>query len=480
MASHPSPASANPSRSSFPDDDTIDLREIWLRLMRGLPKTIGLALLGFVVAAAAYFAAGPFLSVTTTSRVVFSFPGYERGEYPDKSKFQPDDLRAPVIISEALRRQGLDASEKFQSIVRAALSIEGLIPTNLIKERDKLRAAGQTPPALIPDEYQISLILPRKFPLGSEQREALLNEIISVYREKFQRTYADVPLAFGNAFATLKDADFFEYELVLNAEIQNIIDYLDRQLETAKAFRSQNTNLSFSDLLKRTQLFTQLRLNETLGLIRQNGLSKNRATAMVKMDYYLRTLEDQERKAAEEAKVVQDLLTQTQERGQGYVLGVKSQAVQSTLGTPILDQGLIDSLLANDAYNFLIRRALDAGLKLKRIQAEKSVLLERKKSMEHFITDDASDQSAVIAQTQNSLSKMESAYQTLIDSIRQTHADFTRQQFADAVRMSMQPITGSFYIGLLKAGLVGLFIGAAAGIGLSLLSIGSMRAGKQT
>src|SRR5690606_333409 len=117
--------------------------------------------------------------------------------------------------------------------------------------------------------------------------------------------------------------------------------------EAAKAFRSQSTNLSFSDLLKQTQLFTQLRLNETLGLIRQNGLSKNRATAMVKMDYYLRTLEDQERKAAEEAKVVQDLLTKMQERGQGYVLGVKSQAAQSNPGAPILDQGLIDSLLVN-------------------------------------------------------------------------------------------------------------------------------------
>lgn len=496
MASHPSPAPVNPNRSPAPDDDTIDLRQIWLCLMRGLPKTIGLALLGFVVAAAAYFAAGPFLNVSTTSRVVFSFPGYEKGEYPDKSKFQSDDLRAPEIIAEALKRQGLDTSEKFQGIVRSALSIEGLIPPNIIKERDRLRASGQPIPALIPDEYQIILSLPRKFPLGSQQREALLIEITSVYREKFQRTYATPPPDFGNAFESLQNADFFEYEIILNTEIQNILAYLGQIMDppqaqdkqsanrdtatVARTFRSQVTNFSFTDLIKQTQLFAQLRLNEVLGLIRQHGLSKDRSVAMVKMDYYLRILEDRERKAEAEEKIILNLLDKTQARGEGYVLGIKSQVVQNPIGsTPLLDQGLIDSLLANDAYNFLVREALKAGLTVKSIQAEKAVLLERRKSMQSFLEGNPSDQSAIIEQVLRSLANVETAYHTLIDNIRKTHADFARQQFADAVRMSMQPITGSFYVGLIKAGIVGLLIGTATGVGLSLLGVGSGRAGSQ-
>lgn len=462
------PARYTPENS---DSDTINLSELWSRLRRGIPRILGLALLGLAVAAAAYFFSGPFLSVETTTRVVFSFEGYERGLYPDKSKFQADDLRAPEVILEALKGQKLETSEEFQSKIRSAITVEGLIPASIVKERDRLRAAGQTLSAYLPDEYQVTLTLPRRFPLSLRQRELLLNQIVSAYREKFERTYVDVPLAFGNAFETLEGADFFEYELVLNTEVQNILSYLSQQLETAKTFRSQTTNLSFSDLIKQTQLFTQIRLTETLGLIRQNGLSKNRSIAMVKLDYYIRVLEDQELKATEEEKVVLDLLGKSQRHGENYVLGVKSQAMQAQQNAPLLDQGLIDSLLAHDAYNFLIREALKAGLKVRDIQAEKAVLVERRKSMEVFLKSDPGDQSQITAQVKSSLSGIQGVYKALIGDIRKTHEDYEHQQFADAVRVTAEATTSNFYRGLLTAAIVGFCIGAVLGISLSLLNL---------
>jgi ElaB/YqjD/DUF883 family membrane-anchored ribosome-binding protein len=499
MTSTPTPSSNTPSHneSHHPVDnpqgrpvDTdydpyegIDLREVFARLGRGLAQTLGLAALGLAIAAVIYLAASPFTSATTSMRVAFAFNGYGKGEYPDHSKFQPDDVRAPDVVVEALKRQGLDTTGDFQGKVRAALTIEGLIPPNVIKERDRLRAAGQTPAAYIPDEYLVTLTLPREFPLTGRQRELLLNEIVSVYQEKFQHTYAEAPLAFGNAFETLRAADYPEYELILTEEIQNITDFLRQQMNVdrdetstsnanpARTFRSRTTNLSFSDLLEQTRLFAQIRLNEALGLIYQNGLSRNRATAMVKMDYYLRTLEDQEQKAIEEEKVVDDLLAKSQERSQNYVLGIKSQAAQQRPESPILDQGLIDSLLANDAYNFLVHRALDAGLAVKRIQADKAQLLERRKNMETFLKSTGEDQSAIIAQVQKALSDLETSYKELISNIRRTHADFAKQQFADAIRISMQPITGSKYKPLAVAGAIGGFIGLALGMGLSLVGV---------
>jgi len=498
----PSPAPPSPDTSSHggahppfdPNDDPyegIDLREMFARLARGLAQTLGLAALGLAIAAVIYLVASPSTSATTSMRATFAFSGYGKGEYPDHSKFQPDDLRAPDIIVEALKRQGLDTTGDFQSKVRAALTIEGIIPPNVIKERDRLRAAGQTPAVYIPDEYLVTLTLPRNFPLSGRQRELLLNEIVGGYLEKFQHTYAEMPLAFGNAFETLRNADYSEYELILTEEIQNISDFLRQQLNVGKdetsggkdetsasnlsnpsrTFRSRTTNLSFSDLLEQTRLFAQIRLNETLGLIYQNGLSRNRATAMVKMDYYLRTLEDQEQKAIAEEKVVDDLLAKSQERSQNYVLGIKSQAAQQRSEAPILDQGLVDSLLANDAYNFLVRKALDAGLAVKRIQADKAQLLERRKNMEAFLKSTGEDQSAIIAEVQKSLADVEISYKELISNIRKTHADFAKQQFADAIRVSMQPITGSKYKPLAVAGIIGGFLGLALGMGLSLLGI---------
>jgi ElaB/YqjD/DUF883 family membrane-anchored ribosome-binding protein len=461
------------SRAPFGDDpyDGIDLREVFARLTRGLAPTLGLAALGLVIAAIVYFVASPFTTTTTSMRTAFAFSGIARGEYPDHSKFQPDDLRAPDVVIEALNRQKLDVSEETQSEIRAALTVEGIIPPDVIKTRDRLRATGQNSPAYVPDEYLVTLTLPRKFPLTVRQRGLLLNDIVSAFHDKFQRTYATVPQAFGNAFDALKNADYFEYELLLQSEIQNIVSYLNQQLEQAKTFRSSTTNLSFSDLLKQTESFSQIRLNESLGLIRQNGLSRNREIAMVKMDYYLRTLVDQEQKALEEEKVVQDLLTKTQDRAQNYVLGIKSQVTQQRSEAPVLDQGLVDSLLANDAYNFLVRRALTAGLEVKRIQAEKAQLLERRKNMESFLKSAGEDQSAVITQVQKSLTDLDASYKELISNIRRTQADFSKQQFADAIRISMQPVTGSLYRSVVVAAAIGGFIGLALGMGLSLLGI---------
>lgn len=458
------------------DDDAIDLTELVARVRRGLPLILGLACIGLSVAAVLFAATGIFVSTNTTSRVIFSFSGFEKAEYPDKSKFSPDDLRSPEIVAEALKRKGIDATDELQAKVRAALSVEGIIPDTIVKERDKQRAAGQTPRPYTPDEYLLTLSLPRKFPLSAKQREQLLSEIVSLYREKFTRTYVALPLDMGKAFESLAGADYYDYDLVLTRESQNISTFLTDMLEKARAYRSPRTNLSFSDLLKQSQLFTQIRMNEVLGLIRRDGLSSNRNLAMVKMNYYIKTLGDEELKAVEEEKVVNDLLKQAQEREQRFTLGVKSQSTQQRADGIVVDQGLVDSLLANDAYNFLVREALKASLKTRRIQSEKTIIQERYNSMDKFIATNSTEKAETLAQFQKSLDELKKVYDRLITDIRLTYEDYQQQQYADAIRMSMQAQTKSFYRDLAMAGIAGLGIGGTLGLGLSLLGLGLGRA----
>jgi hypothetical protein len=463
---------SSPSASPSFNDNEIGLSELLARARQGLPLILGLACVGLAIAAAAFILTNPFRDVTTIARVVFSFPGFERGEYPDKSKFSADDVRSPEIIAEALKRKGIELTNDVQSKVRAALSIEGIIPDHVTKERDKQRASGQTPRVYVPDEYIMTLSLPGTFPLTTEQRAQLLTEIVSIYREKFVRTYVALPLDMGKAFDSLAGADYYDYDLVLSKESQNISTFLTEMLETARAYRSPQTNLSFSDLLKQSQLFTQIRLNEVLGLIRRDGLSRDRNLALVKMDYYLRTLGDQELRAVEEERVVQDLLRQAQEREQRYALGIKSQTGQQRTDGMVVDQGLVDSLLANDAYNFLVRQALEASLKTRRIQSEKAILQERRNTMESFIKSNASERAEVLTQFQGSLNELRKVYDNLMNNIRQTYEDYQRQQYNDAIRMSTQSKTRNLYLQLGLAGFAGLGIGAALGLGLSLLGFG--------
>ena len=465
------------SHEGILDEDMIDMREVATRLRQGSAKTLGLALLGLVIAAIVFLSINGSMPATTSGRVTFSFKGFDRGLYPDNSKFQADDLRAPDVVAESLKHLGVENSESVQSEIRGAISVEGIISPEVIKQRDKVRATGQIPPPYYPDEYLLTLSLRPTFPIAASQPERLLNEIVNEYRNKFTRTYAALPPAFGNAFEVLRDADYLEYELILNEDIDNIIKYLTPQLEANPSFRSSVTNLSFADLIKETRTFAQIHMFETLGQVQINGASRDRRVAMVKMDYHLRTLDDRERRALSEEEVVQGLLGKTQERAQSYVLGIKSQATQSRVDSPVLDQGLIDSLLANDSYNFLVHKALDAGLQVKRVQSEKAELVSRRAAIQDFLRGQTVDQSATIVQIDNSLKELEAYYKTLVMHIRKTLEDYNRQQFADAIRVSANVRTEGIIRKLLMFGAIGFFIGAAAGMGLSLLGvqIGSKR-----
>lgn len=453
------------------DDQPLDFAWFAARLEKGAAAIVGLAALGLVLGSLVYLVFSRSQQVTTSTRVVFAFPGFDRGEYPDKSKFQIDDLRSPSTVAEAIRRQQLDLSKDFQSTIRGALNIEGIIPPNIVKERDRLRALGQTPAPFVADEYRVTLVLPAAFKLNDEQRNRLLNEVISVYRETFQRAYGKAPVAFGSVFDTLRTADFPEYEIILNAEMNTIRAYLATQMEISKNYRSPTTNLSFKDLAEQVGLFSQINLNEVLGLIHENGLSRNRGTAMMKMNYYLGLLAEREQHALEDEKVVRDLLEQTQSRAQNVVLGIKSQAGQSRPETPLIDQGLIDSLIANDAYNFLIRKSLEAGLVVKSVQAEKNQLLGLRNNMKTFVEAATGNQQEIMVRVEKSLKDLESSYTRLIANIRQTQLDFAAQQFGSAVRISDVTTTDKSLKPLFVAAAIGCFLGGVLGAGLSLLGI---------
>jgi hypothetical protein len=238
-------------------------------------------------------------------------------------------------------------------------------------------------------------------------------------------------------------------------------------------FRSPTNNLSFQDLQNEAELFTQIRMKEVLGLIYLGGLSKDRKRALANMDYQVRRLEDQEQLLIEEQSVVTDLLAKTQQRAQNYVLATKSAETQGS--QPIMDQGLIDALLANDAYNLLVRRALDAGMRLKGVQTEKDLLLDRRKRLETFLTDAPSDQSATIAATQEALASLEKDYARLLGDIRTCMEDYARQEYANAIRVTLQASTRSWLSGVILGAIIGCGTGFAFGVGLSLLDLTTHR-----
>ncbi len=311
----------------------------------------------------------------------------------------------------------------------------------------------------------VSLSLPQDHALSRRQRERLLTEIVSVFKDKFRRTFVEPPPQFASAFEQLQNADFVDYELILTGQLQTLRGYLQQQIDNAKEFRSPTSHLSFQDLVKQVDLFTRVRVNEVLGLIYQSGLAKDRERALATMDYQIQTLSDQEQKLLHEQEVVTGLLQQTQNRAQNYVLATKGETMQGD--RPVLDQGLIDSLLANDAYNMLVRRALDAGILVKDVQTEKAIVVARRKRLETAPTP--ADETAAVADVNAALAKVQDGYDKLLGDVRTCLEDYARQEYANAARITRQATTKSWLVPLLLGAIIGGFTGVCFGLAFSLL-----------
>jgi hypothetical protein len=78
-----------------------------------------------------------------------------------------------------------------------------------------------------------------------------------------------------------------------------------------------------------------------------------------------------------------------------------------------------------------------------------------------------------MAQVDKSLAAAEISYGQLMTNIRDTQADFASQQFASAVQVLSPGRTDAVARTrrIVRAGALGLFLGAVAGMGLSLLGL---------
>ena len=85
--------------SNGPDDAGDFLRIVRGALKLGLPQIVALALLGLVIAGIGDLLISRFLPVSTSTEVVFSFPGFVKGQYPDGSKFSAEDLIGLDIVA---------------------------------------------------------------------------------------------------------------------------------------------------------------------------------------------------------------------------------------------------------------------------------------------------------------------------------------------------------------------------------------------
>jgi hypothetical protein len=221
------------------------------------------------------------------------------------------------------------------------------------------------------------------------------------------------------------------------------------------------------ELATRVDEFSAIRQDRVLGLIQSVGLSRNRESALIKMDFRLRLLSNEEALARQQEALVRELLDKIATRDASYVLAGKSALDESR--SPILNKEVLDSLIKNDVYGFLVKKTIDAGQRTREIASQRSELEERRKRMETFSRQDYKVRDDLVGEVDKALSALRKDYDQLVALVRDTDADFVRSSLTDAVRVSFGPSTGSSTrSGLIIIGGWGA-CGVLLGLGLSMV-----------
>jgi hypothetical protein len=447
------------------EDVEIDYSFLWRRIKGSVPQTLGLACLAAVVGLAVAFWRGTAAAPATTIMVRFNFSGIEKGQNPDGTAFVVEELRAPENVSAAVRAAQLDLKPEQQARLRSSLTIVGQYPEE----------AGPAKAPFFPDVYTLSLDPRRSGVESAATREAFLAALVESYRDRFQRTYGALPLQLGTVFTTLENIDYAEYEIVLNEEVLALQRFLEKRSALAPDFRSLRTGLTFPELEGRLRQYVAIKQAGVLGLVAAAGPSGERAGATARMDYRLRLLTEEEKLARDREKVVLDLLDRLDRRETSYVLARKAPGAGAADGTPTIDHGLIETMIKNDAYGYLVREALQAGQKAREVASQRAAIEDWRQRLEALPEEKEAQRQRLAAGAGAAMAQLKGDYLALIAVIRQTDEDFLARYLADAVRVAHGPVTPPPAPVNLRVVAGWTLAGLLLGLGLGLVGLNGRR-----
>lgn len=238
-------------------------------IMRYLRKTLWLiAALSLLAGAAVYAYLSSNQSYTAQTMIEFLNAGAEEGLYPNGAEIDVNEIISSTVITNALRTiNRYDMTDE----VRSSVSIIEVIPDD-IKQIQQSAWENGDEYEYFPTAYVISYTSSDSADHAREMLEAIIDSYISLYAEK----YISIIKVFNSA-KSLKniDYDYIEYADVLNAFVDDEIEYLNRAVAQWPNFRASSTGYSFKDLQDEFNLINSVYLPELYKTILNERATKD-------------------------------------------------------------------------------------------------------------------------------------------------------------------------------------------------------------
>lgn len=244
-------------------------------------------------------------TVKVTAAVEFTFSGVEDGKDPAGNEFDAaKQLRSPVVLKNAMDALGYTNEELNVDDLRNALNVRGVIPEDAIDELTAYKsvldvssnAAMSATQAMLnvsyhPSRYIISFV-PANVGLSSEEGIAVLDAVMSAYKQYFYETYG-YNKALGVAVLAVDYHDY-DYERAIDvfdtslASAQRYVNSLAN--EDTTGFRSVETGYSFTDLVNAIATLREEDLGWIDSYVTVNNVTKDKNLLLTYYAYLIDNL----------------------------------------------------------------------------------------------------------------------------------------------------------------------------------------------
>jgi len=259
---------------------------------------IGLLLGGFL----GYFTSQRNAEVVTI--VEFQWEGISRGEYPNGERFDYGSAFDATIYGSVIENLSLDLSV---SDLQKYFTFIPIVPANILEltERAMLQNIDYS---YFPTTFKLSL---RTGPLGlnADEGSKILTMLIDVYKETFQRQFISKTIILDFTNEDFSNYDYFEILEILVSQISIINNAVNQVLPGGSEFVSSELSIGFSDILVRTDLISNILLQNMESRINNYLLSKDESLLLVIYQYRIEKLEFEMAKEEEIKTELQNIIS---------------------------------------------------------------------------------------------------------------------------------------------------------------------------
>ncbi len=237
------------------------------RAIAGLSILVGI---GFYVIAKFYIQ-----QYTAVTVIEYTGADAEEGKSPDGTPLEPSEIYGANLISQAMKKLGIEYTEATIDGIRMNIQVELIITDeDLLVQQAKLDN-GEEDYEFIPTRFIVTFNCGVEN--GKEYPRKVLNQILQEYAAYYGKMHVNTSQA-ANPVSDIatKGYDYLEMAEVMDDMLEDIDEHLADKAEWNADFRSSRTGRSFQDLKNEFEFIRDVEVRQLLSEILEGKITKNR------------------------------------------------------------------------------------------------------------------------------------------------------------------------------------------------------------